>query len=1132
MAAAPPWPVVQDESWQCAQTPTLPFLGFHEHTALRPIGEVTIQIPASPFFSLFLADDVKSEASARRGGGQSAVVFGKWSKHGAARERRVQYACDGVAVREAQRCTFVKDDGLVLEARCWAAANPGAARAASSEAELGTATGDADEWNLCERWVVAETKGYLRASTTVTAWASSEAGRRRWRAWASVLERRTYAAAVWAMASDSLFRSSTAPETGAAGPFSARAPPDRVQRAVLAAPPAVAARRKAEAERAATESAAAAGLGRLQPPWAVASPTVEADAPRRVVTVRAPGETYDVVVQTKDIGLQFSSVTNGCVVDGVDGYASADPPPSLGSRLVAVDGVRVGGLAFAGAAALLTREARPLRLAFSSPAPDSLADALLAADDAASPERAVAAALDKAKALRKRLDAFGEAFSKSDLTEDAPRRFWGTCRGAVRSLREAKLLKPLQHDDGVLKNLREKEEEEDDDEFWERCEAAVERRLMPSCVDALLDLSPGGDDDLAVTLGRLRFLRLEHLGVSAPGEADNDIGGEWAVAVEELRATDDAQSVSEVLDRVAQCCRFAAAAAEKVRNKGRRLEAYENVGADDVVPSLTYVAIRANPRRLATTLWFVESYASAAQLRGERGYAAASLRVAVDFAAHELRTAAPLEGLISDEAFKSGVRAAALVDEACAAARRADAKAFRLLLAAGVDVTAPDAIGATSPLIAAIEGQVCVDEALARVTDVEATLRDGRTALMASAAVGAASVCAVLLRKGADASRRDVKGRTAVMVARHRATRVLLSCGPPTDEAVVAAAAKADVDVLRALLAKGGSADATDANGCPALVAACAATAPACVAALLDSDADPNATHEGATALSWCVGLRGRATASTQAACAALLLNRGADRRDARAWCGDCGSSQLRAALETPETALRDGAVVLAAVEKNDEDAVAALLAQNWPADASTKEGDLALHVAADRGHVAAARALLDGGAAVDAPGGDGATPLMRATAAAQPDVVALLLNRGASVQLRDAAGRRASEVVLSADRKRLLALLASDPLKRPLVLLAARDDADGVRALLTRGADVNERSRCQTREAYHPELWTPLIAACAYDAKDAAKLLLAVPGIELDATNPYGLALCEIITRDLRQPPRHRADALARIEL
>ena len=44
----------------------------------------------------------------------------------------------------------------------------------------------------------------------------------------------------------------------------------------------------------------------------------------------------------------------------------------------------------------------------------------------------------------------------------------------------------------------------------------------------------------------------------------------------------------------------------------------------------------------------------------------------------------------------------------------------------------------TSPLIAAIEGQVCVDDALARVTDVDAVLRDGRTALLAAAAVGAA----------------------------------------------------------------------------------------------------------------------------------------------------------------------------------------------------------------------------------------------------------------------------------------------------------------------------------------------------------------------------------------------------------
>jgi len=782
-----------------------------------------------------------------------------------------------------------------------------------------------------------------------------------------------------------------------------------------------------------------------------------------------------------------------------------------GSRLVAVDGVRVGGLAFAGAAALLSREARPLKLAFAGPAPDTLADALLSSD-AASPERAVAAALDSAQALRKRLDAFGESFSKSDLADAPAQRFWAAARGAGRSLREAKLLAPPRRNDGVLENLREKEDD-DDDEFWERCESAVERRLMPACIDALLDLGPGSDDALAVTLGRLRVLKLEHLGVSAPGETDSDPGGEWAVAVEELRATDEARSVSEILDHISQCCRFVAAAAEKVRNKGRRLEAYENVGADDIVPSLTYVALRASPRRLSTTLCFLETFASAAHLRGELGYAAVSLRVAVDFATAQLLTAAPLEGLISDAAFRAGVHSSALVDEACAAAAKGDAKALRLLLAAGVDVTAPNARCATSPLIAAIEGQVCVDEALAHVAEVDIRFRDGRTALMAAAAAGATYVCASLLRKGADPEARDNEGRTALMVARHRATRTLLSCGAPTEAAVVAAAAEEDGDVLRALLAKCGSADAADSKGCPAVVAGCAASSPDCVSVLLEGGADPDATCDGATPLMWCVGMRGQATAATQAACAALLLNRGANRhgkdnegRNALAWCGNCGSPSLRAALETPETAARDGTVVLAAVDKNDGDAVAALLAQGWPADAATKEGDLALHIAADRGNVNAARALLDGGASVNALGGDKATPLMLAVKAAHADVVALLLNKGAEISLRDAAGRRASEVVRTVERKRLLALLASDPVKRPLMVLAARDDADGVRALLMRGTDANARTRCQTREAYHPELWTPLIAACAYDAKEAAKLLLDAPGIELDATNPYGL--------------------------
>lgn len=46
-------------------------------------------------------------------------------------------------------------------------------------------------------------------------------------------------------------------------------------------------------------------------------------------------------------------------------------------------------------------------------------------------------------------------------------------------------------------------------------------------------------------------------------------------------------SVADALDRLASFVKFVSAAAEKVRNRGRPLRAYENVGADDLLPALT-----------------------------------------------------------------------------------------------------------------------------------------------------------------------------------------------------------------------------------------------------------------------------------------------------------------------------------------------------------------------------------------------------------------------------------------------------------------------------------------------------------------------------------------------------------------
>ena len=65
------------------------------------------------------------------------------------------------------------------------------------------------------------------------------------------------------------------------------------------------------------------------------------------------------------------------------------------------------------------------------------------------------------------------------------------------------------------------------------------------------------------------------------------------------------------------------------------------------------------------------------------------------------------------------------------------------------------------------------------------------------------------------------------------------------------------------------------------------------------------------------------------------------------------------------------------------------------------------LHLVASSGHGAAAlgRALLDAGAQVDAPAGNGATPLHLASHRGHTALVALLLARGADAGARDAQG-------------------------------------------------------------------------------------------------------------------------------
>lgn len=93
-------------------------------------------------------------------------------------------------------------------------------------------------------------------------------------------------------------------------------------------------------------------------------------------------------------------------------------------------------------------------------------------------------------------------------------------------------------------------------------------------------------------------------------------------------------------------------------------------------------------------------------------------------------------------------------------------------------------------------------------------------------------------------------------------------------------------------------------------------------------------------------------------------------------------------------------------------------------ADVNTPSGaedQTPLHMAARRGNIAIGRALLNGGAALEAMDKKGETPLRRAVNCGHPEFVSMLLAHGADVNTRDKKGRTPLQ---AARRPEMVALL------------------------------------------------------------------------------------------------------------
>lgn len=377
------------------------------------------------------------------------------------------------------------------------------------------------------------------------------------------------------------------------------------------------------------------------------------------------------------------------------------------------------------------------------------------------------------------------------------------------------------------------------------------------------------------------------------------------------------------------------------------------------------------------------------------------------------------------------------------AADRGDSALAAVLLAAHANTAATTRIGNYTPLhIASRSGSAAVVRALIKAgANVKATTMSGATALHLAAAAGNSDVVTALLDAGADPNAKEAQwGQTPLVFAaeydRANAIRVLLKHGADPslhtrvenihdETAKEQAAAKKRNQVLISFEPDKHKADSTK-------IKAAAAEAAAQQAGSANDPAALNGTGAGAR------GARGgRGPAGPKPV-------------------GPFTAAQIQQAIDSGRTLFAKSDVPTGPVTE-EVDTLNGGVA-GYANSVGGIGGLTALHHAVRQGNVAAALALLDGGANINDQGEvDHTTPLLMATINGQFDVAMKLIERGADPNIPSTAGMTPLYATINTE------WAPKSRFPQPQAIQVQKTSyLDVVKALLDKGANPNVRLTSQ----------------------------------------------------------------------